>query len=54
MAILKGGLFGNISGKIGGLVFATRNNQTEVKSLPKKYKGPVTEMRCTPGQNLSY
>lgn len=43
MAILKGGLFGNISGKIGGLVFATRNNQTEVKSLPKKYEGPVTE-----------
>lgn len=43
MAIIKGGLFGNISGKIGGLVFATRNNQTEVKSLPKKYEGPVTE-----------
>jgi hypothetical protein len=43
MAILTGGLFGNISGNIGGLVFSTRNNQTEVKSLPKKYEGPVTE-----------
>jgi hypothetical protein len=43
MAILTGGLFGKISGKIGGLVFSTRNNQTEVRSLPKKYEGPVTE-----------
>lgn len=43
MAILRGGLYGNISGKIGGLVFSTRNNQTEVRNLPKKYEGPVTE-----------
>ncbi|SHE66512.1 DUF6266 family protein [Pedobacter caeni] len=43
MAILTGGLFGNISGKIGGLVFSTRNNQTEVRNLPKKYEGPITE-----------
>lgn len=42
MAILSGGLFGNLSGKIGGLVFSTRNNQTEVRELPKKYEGPVT------------
>ncbi|NQX39065.1 hypothetical protein SAMN05421820_102572 [Pedobacter steynii] len=45
MAILTGGLFVKISGKIGGLVFSTRNNQTEVKSLPKKYEGPVTRKR---------
>jgi len=43
MAILRGGLFGNLSGKIGGLVFSTRNNQTEVRELPKKYEGPVTQ-----------
>ncbi|NQX38810.1 hypothetical protein SAMN05421820_101845 [Pedobacter steynii] len=43
MAKITGGIFGNISGKIGGLVFSTRNNQTEVRSLPKKYEGPVTE-----------
>lgn len=43
MAKITGGIFGNISGKIGGLVFSTRNNQTEVRNLPKKYEGPVTE-----------
>lgn len=43
MAILRGGLFGNLSGKIGGLVFSTRNNQTEVRELPKKHQGPVTQ-----------
>ncbi|RQO66483.1 hypothetical protein DBR43_30205 [Pedobacter sp. KBW06] len=44
MAKITGGIFGNISGKIGGLVFSTRNNQTEVRNLPKKYEGPVTEV----------
>jgi len=43
MAKITGGIFGNISGKIGGLVFSTRNNQTEVRNLPKKYEGPATE-----------
>lgn len=43
MAKLTGGIFGNISGKIGGLMFSTRNNQTEVRNLPKKYEGPVTD-----------
>lgn len=43
MAILRGGLFGKISGRIGGLVFSTKNNKTEVRELPKKHEGPVTQ-----------
>lgn len=43
MAKITGGIFGNISGNIGGLVFSIRNNQTEVRNLPKKYEEPVTE-----------
>lgn len=43
MAKVTGGILGNISGNIGGLMFSTRNNQTEVRNLPKKYQEPVTD-----------
>lgn len=43
MTILTGGLFGMGSGKIGELVFSTRNNQTEVRELRKKYEGSVNK-----------
>lgn len=43
MAKLTKGLFGNISGKVGNMVFVTRNDKCYVKSLPKRSVMPPTE-----------
>lgn len=43
MAKLTRGLFGPISGKVGNMVFVTRNGKCYVKSLPKRSDKPATE-----------
>ena len=52
MAILRGGLFGQVSGKIGAFTIRNVNGKTIVASRPKNFKKSNSPKSIKAGRNL--